>query len=230
MRPGKALGISVCVLFATQLDCSSSNNGRKTDGAPADGPLAYKDMSGPDSSDGSSDSDRDASIDSAPTGLEVGPETAVDLSATVDLESRKDTATPDLPLDVPAGADLPLPSIDAGIDGQAIDQIPGAPLDGGDGGDGAGGESRPNPCASCAANQLCVQLNDGVCSKTTGLNVGCRTVSDACRTKLANSGGKSCYSLPECESELCPQPSYRCVYASPCGNEIPEAALYCYGA
>ena len=228
MRPGKALGISVCVLFATQLDCSSSNNGWKADGAASAGPSSYKDVGGPDSSDGSPDSDRDAGIDSASTGFEVGPETAVDLSPTVDLEIRKDTAMPDVPLDVSTGGDLLAPPIETGIDGQAIDQMPLSSLDAGDG-NGASGESRPNPCASCAANQLCVQLNDGVCSKTTGLNVGCRTVSDACRTKLANSGGKSCSSLSECESELCPLPNFRCVYASPCGNEIPEAAVYCYG-
>ena len=228
MRLDKVVGISVCLLLATQLDCSSSNNGRKTDGAPGDGPGSYKDLSGPDSSDGSPDLARDASTDPAPTGFEVGPETAVDLSPTVDIEIRKDTAMPDVPLDVPTGGDLPEPPIDTGIDGQAIDQISRSPLDGGDGID-ASGESRPNPCASCAANQVCAQLNDGVCSKTTGLNVACRTVSDACRTKLANSAGKSCSSLSECESELCPLPNFRCVYATPCGNEIPEAAVYCYG-
>jgi hypothetical protein len=229
MRLDKAVGISVCFLLATQLDCSSSNNGRKTDGAPGDGPASYKDQSGPDSSDGSSDLGRDASTDPAATGFEVGPDTAVDISSTADVEIRKDTAMPDVPLDVPTGGDVPALPIDTGIDRLAVDQMPLSSLDGGDGPD-ASGESRPNPCASCTPNQVCVQLNDGVCSKTTGLSVGCRTVSDACRTKLVNSGGKSCYSLSECESELCPQPSYKCVYASPCGNEVPEAALYCYGA
>jgi hypothetical protein len=116
------------------------------------------------------------------------------------------------------------PSVDAGadigLDGQAID---------GRDGTSASGESRSNPCASCAADQVCIQLNDGICSATTGLRTACRTVSDACRTKLANSGSKSCSSLSECESELCPQPNYECVYANPCGNEIPEAAVYCYG-
>ena len=228
MRPGKALGIVVYVLFATQLACSSSNNGRKTDGAPGDGPASYKDLSGADSSDGSPDSGRDASIDSPSTSFEVGPERAVDLGFSVDIEIRKDTAMPDTPLDVSSVGDLPAPSVDTGIDRQAIDQIPQSPLDGSDG-TSTSGESRPNPCAACAANQVCVQLNDGVCSKTTGLNVGCRSVSDACRTKLANSGSKSCSSLSECESELCPVPTYRCVYATPCGNEIPEAEVYCYG-
>ena len=228
MRLDRAVGISVWLFIATQINCSSSNNGRKTDGAPGDGLASFKDLSGPDSSDGSTDSGRDTSIDWAPTGFEVGPETAVDLSSTVDIEIREDTAMPDVSLDIPTGGDLPAPSIDTGIDGQAIDQMPRSSLDGGDG-PGASGESRPNPCASCAANQVCVQLNDGVCSRTTGLSVACRTVSDACRTKLANSGGKSCSSLSECESELCPLPTYRCVYATPCGNEIPEAALYCYG-
>jgi hypothetical protein len=241
MRLDQALGISVCLLFAGQFACSSSNNGRKVDGAPGD-TGAYKDMSGPDSRDGSTDTDRDASNDLAPTGTEVG------------AEIGKDTAMPDLPPDLPTGGDLPAPPIEAGgdhfvdtdlpappidtgrdtgrdtwIDGQAIDQSPTSPLDGGDG-TSTSGESRPNPCASCAANQVCAQLNDGTCSSINGLQVVCRTVSDACRTKLTSSGGKSCSALSECESELCPVPSYRCVYASPCGNEIPEAAVYCYGS
>jgi len=216
MRLDQALGISVCLLFAGQFACSSSNNGRKVDGAPGD-TGAYKDMSGPDSRDGSTDTDRDASNDLAPTGTEVG------------AEIGKDTAMPDVPLDVSTGGDLLAPPIETGIDGQAIDQMPLSSLDAGDG-NGASGESRPNPCASCAANQVCAQLNDGTCSRINGLQVVCRTVSDACRTKLTSSGGKSCSALSECESELCPVPSYRCVYASPCGNEIPEAAVYCYGS
>jgi hypothetical protein len=239
MRLYQALGISVCLLFATQLACSSSNNGRKADGAPdgapADGSPSYKDMSGPDSpdsNDGSTDTGRDASIESAPAGFEVGPETALDLSPAPDSESHNDTAMPDLPLDVPTDGDLPALSIDTGrdigIDGQAVDQMPGSSIDGRDG-TSASDESRSNPCASCAANQVCVQLNDGTCSATTGVRTACRAVSDGCRTKLANSGSKSCSSLSECESELCPLPSYECVYASPCGNEIPEAAVYCYG-
>jgi hypothetical protein len=91
-----------------------------------------------------------------------------------------------------------------------------------------GCSSSPNPCASCAANEVCVQLNDGMCNRTLGVQTTCLTVSDACRSKLASSGGKSCSSLSECESEFCTQP-YRCIYSSPCGNEIPEAAVYCYG-
>lgn len=47
MRLDGALGISVCLLFASQLDCSSSNSGPKVDGAPIDGSPSYKDMSGP---------------------------------------------------------------------------------------------------------------------------------------------------------------------------------------
>lgn len=242
MRLDKALGISVCLLFATQLDCSSSNSGQKVDGAPGDGSPSYKDMSSSDSpdsppsndsndsNDGSTDTGRDTSIESAPIGFEVGTEAAVDLLSAPDLEIRKDTAMLDLLLDVPTGGDLPAPSVEAGIDHFAGGDLPAPSIDTGIDGPGASGESQPNPCASCAANQVCIQLNDGVCSRTSGISAGCQTVSEACRTKLASSGQKSCYSLPECEAELCPLPSYRCIYASPCGNEIPEAAVYCYGA
>lgn len=235
MRLDKAVGISVCLLLATQLGCSSSNSGQKVDGAPGDGSPSYKDMSSPNSpdlppsNDGSTETGRDTSIESAPIGFEVGTEAAVDLFSAPDLEIRKDTAMPDLLLDVPTDGDLPAPSVEAGIDHFASGDLPAPSIDTGIDGPSASGESQPNPCASCAANQVCVQTNDGVCSRTTGLHISCRTISDACRSKLASSGQKSCSSLPECESELCPLPNYRCVYASPCGNEIPQAAVYCYG-
>ena len=120
MRLGKTLGISVCLLLAIQLDCSSSKNGRKVDGgpdgAPGDGSRSYDYMSSPDSSDGSIDTGRDASIESAPTGFEVGPETAVDLHPKPDIAIPNDTAMPDLLLDVPTGSDLPAPSNDAYAD------------------------------------------------------------------------------------------------------------------
>jgi|GEM_PF-5751034 len=86
----------------------------------------------------------------------------------------------------------------------------------------------PSNCASCTADEVCVQQNDGMCNQGQGIQIACLTVSDACRSKLASSGGKSCSLLPECELEFCMQP-YRCIYSSPCGNEVPEAAVYCYG-
>jgi hypothetical protein len=82
-----------------------------------------------------------------------------------------------------------------------------------------------DPCAACTADQVCVQAFDGTCH--TG-GAGCRTVSDACRTKLLASGAKSCAALSECQSELCWSP-YQCVISSPCGTEAPQAAIYCYG-
>jgi hypothetical protein len=82
-----------------------------------------------------------------------------------------------------------------------------------------------NPCAACAADQVCVQSFDGICH-TSG--VACRTVSAACRTKLIASGSKSCAALSECQSEFCSSP-YQCVINSPCGTEVAQAALYCYG-
>jgi len=82
-----------------------------------------------------------------------------------------------------------------------------------------------NPCAACAADQVCVQSFDGTCH-TNG--VGCKTVSAACRTKLGASGAKTCGGLSECQSEFCLSP-YQCVINSPCGTEVAQAALYCYG-
>jgi hypothetical protein len=83
----------------------------------------------------------------------------------------------------------------------------------------------PNPCASCAANEVCVQSFDGVCHSGS---VACKPVSDTCRSKLSASRVKNCKSIAECESEFCGSP-FRCVYDSPCGTEAPTAALYCYG-
>jgi len=88
-----------------------------------------------------------------------------------------------------------------------------------------GGELSANPCAGCAADEVCTQSFDGMCQLGT---VTCRPVSETCRSKLTASGAKSCKSIPECESELCSSP-FRCVYDPPCGTEAPEAALYCYG-
>jgi hypothetical protein len=88
-----------------------------------------------------------------------------------------------------------------------------------------GGDNTANPCAACTANQVCVQSFDGTCRTS---EVACKTVSDACRTKLLASGVTTCSTLSECESEFCASP-YRCIYSSPCGTEAPQAALYCYG-
>jgi hypothetical protein len=82
-----------------------------------------------------------------------------------------------------------------------------------------------NPCAACAADQVCVQSFDGICH--TG-GVQCKTVSDACRTKLVASGAKTCAALSECQSEFCMSP-YQCVINPPCGTEVAQAAIYCYG-
>jgi len=91
--------------------------------------------------------------------------------------------------------------------------------------DGAATGETPNPCASCAANEVCVQSFDGMCHLGS---VACTSVSDACRNKLSASGVKNCKSIPECEAEFCGSP-FRCVYDPPCGTEAAEAALYCYG-
>jgi hypothetical protein len=82
-----------------------------------------------------------------------------------------------------------------------------------------------DPCVVCTASQVCVQSFDGTC-KPNGLM--CRTISDACRSKLSTSGAKSCTSLSECQSELCTSP-YQCLISTPCGSEAPQAAIYCYG-
>ena len=87
------------------------------------------------------------------------------------------------------------------------------------------GDTGANPCAKCAATEVCVQSFDGVCGLGT---ISCRTVSETCRNKLSASGLKSCTAISECESEFCASP-FRCVYDSPCPNEAPEVALHCYG-
>jgi hypothetical protein len=87
------------------------------------------------------------------------------------------------------------------------------------------GDTGPNPCAQCGANEVCVQSFDGVCHLGT---ITCRTVSETCRNKLSAMSTKACYSIPECESEFCSSP-FRCIYSTPCGTEVPEAAIYCYG-
>jgi hypothetical protein len=58
--------------------------------------------------------------------------------------------------------------------------------------------------------------------------VTCKTISDACKTKLSASGAKSCASFSECQTELCTSP-YQCLINTPCGSEAPQAAIYCYG-
>jgi len=88
-----------------------------------------------------------------------------------------------------------------------------------------GGDIGPNPCAKCTASEVCVQSFDGMCG---GRQVSCNPVSDTCRNKLTAANTKTCYSIPECESEFCSSP-YRCIYSSPCATEVPEAAIYCYG-
>lgn len=89
-----------------------------------------------------------------------------------------------------------------------------------------GGAGSATSCAECAATEVCVQSFDGMCG---GGRVACKAVSETCRTKLSASGAKSCKSIPECESELCLTPSYRCTYDAPCGSEAKEAQVYCYG-
>ncbi len=89
-----------------------------------------------------------------------------------------------------------------------------------------GGAGSATSCAECAATEVCVQSFDGMCG---GGRVACKAVSEACRTKLSASGAKSCKSIPECESELCLTPSYRCTDDAPCGSEAKEAQVYCYG-
>jgi hypothetical protein len=153
-------------------------------------------------------------VDSSPDLFEL-----VDKPLQIDGPVRLDGA-PDVEL-----IDSQRPALDVGLDAE-IDSSPsdGVRIDATTLDGAVAGETRDHPCAACAANQVCVQNNDRICH-TTAM---CKTVSDACRTKLAASSAKSCASLSECESELCSQP-YRCVYNIPCGNEIPEAAVYCYG-
>jgi hypothetical protein len=201
MRSTQAFGITVCALLSGQFGCSSSDEGKSRDGSPDLIELVDRPLSadGPTLGDGLNQGD------SSPDLIEL--------------------------VDKPQNSDLRPPLLDAGldsspIDGSHVDQTAETSLDGAVGVDGDHnvGETRDNPCAACTANQICVQHNDGTCHTT----VQCKTISDACRSKLASSGGKSCTSLSECESEFCLQ-AYRCVYSIPCGNEIPEAAVYCYG-
>jgi len=229
MRSSQAFGMSVCVLLAGQFGCSSSDEGKSHDGSPDLIELMDKPMV-PDKP-----GQPDASIDSTPDLIELAdkpsvPDNAKPMDSSPDLIELVDKpALPDGLVRVDGAKDLneladgERVSVDGAIDsspidGSSIDQTTEAHVD------GAAGEARANPCAACTANQICVQNNDGICHTTAF----CKTVSDGCRNKLATSGAKSCTSLSECESEFCSQP-YRCVYSIPCGNEIPEAAVYCYG-
>jgi hypothetical protein len=83
-----------------------------------------------------------------------------------------------------------------------------------------------DPCAACTAGQVCIQSFDGTC-RSNGPT--CKTVSDACRTKLSASGSKSCTSFSECQNEFCTSSPFQCVIYTPCGTEAPQAAIYCYG-
>jgi hypothetical protein len=84
-------------------------------------------------------------------------------------------------------------------------------------------------CPTCAAGELCVQLNDSSiqCHSPTPTLV-CRKVSAACAAAV-DAARKSC---PEasaaCQAELCPAP-YQCKITTPCGNESPAATVHCYG-
>jgi len=234
------------VLLSLGLACSGSGKtGRGLDGAapPADGPAPIADRPGPESStppaDGSGDllaPDLASGPDLRPSDLTGNPDTtapdgaadvARDVAWDMGADLGSDFAPAEVAVDLVFLEDHPLLVPDAGIDGQTRDQRL-AP-DGPDARIDAGGESRANPCASCAANEICAQLNDGMCNATSGVKTVCRAVSDSCRSKLASSGQKNCRSFPECDAELCLQ-NYVCWIASPCGNEIPEAAVYCYGA
>lgn len=115
---------------------------------------------------------------------------------------------------------LPL-CADAGVTDSAPDTGADRPADA-DSGAGAA-----SSCSLCSGTEVCVQSFDGMCG---GGSVTCKAVSEACRTKLSASGSKSCKSIPECESEFCATPSYRCVYDPPCGGEAKDAQVYCYGA
>lgn len=209
MSKTHAFTLTLC-LVAVQLGCSDSSE-TKTDGPVTDaGPDVTTDVRGLDlggdlSRDSSTDSSADSPLDGAP------------------LDTNVDQAGVDQ-----SGIDQSI--VDTHIDGSPVDQAgidQATPIDGAQGID-TGSIDGGNPCAACTADQVCVQLNDGTCNATIGLRVQCRTVSQACRTKLASSAVKRCTTISECETELCPQP-YRCVYSTPCGNEIPQAAVYCYG-
>ena len=88
------------------------------------------------------------------------------------------------------------------------------------------------PCAACAADEICVQLNDSSsqCRSPTA-TLTCRKVSAACRAELSKISptARSCSQVSAaCQQAFCPTP-YQCTNTPPCGNESAQAQVWCYG-
>src|SRR5690242_19854672 len=104
----------------------------------------------------------------------------------------------------PTGRDTGAPPADA-ADGQPG---PEAGLD--------AGTDAAAACPTCAAGEVCVQLNDSStqCRSPTPTLV-CRKVSAACAA-MVDATKKSCLAASAaCEAELCPSP-YQCKNSPPC--------------
>jgi hypothetical protein len=132
---------------------------------------------------------------------------------------------PDLSTDMaPASADV-RPDTAAADAADAQGQQPETGTDARDGGT----DLVAAGCPACAADELCVQINDSstLCHSATATLV-CRKVSSACAAAV-DAAKKSCLAASAaCQAELCPAPT-QCKISPPCGNESPAARVYCYG-
>ena len=219
MRLNGALGISVCLLFAT-LGCSSSSKESTRDGASPndlefDHPGA-QDLPAPGSDleidhSGSGDLPTPA-IDTGIGHPEAGdvPPPAVDTG--IDHPGIGDLPTPaiDSGIDHPGTGDLPAPSIDTNLDSSVID-----------------GSAVASACPDCGADELCVAYYDGTCMP---MSTGCRKVSAETRDRILVKH-ENCFLNP-LGNDVCGTRNGQTFWGCgdpPCPNETLLSDINCYG-
>lgn len=77
----------------------------------------------------------------------------------------------------------------------------------------------PAPCATCGADQICVQRFDGTCG----------VIGFECQVRAPTCNGLECGTcdIPHCREDPNGPITFTCA-AAPCGTEVP-GALHCYG-